>query len=306
MSIFIDLFQLVCDYSNIYEQLNICQLNRNISENIYIHILNDNYKNKLSDCVLKQKKYKYLKVLKIPYNNKIYDINHLIYLVELDCSSEPKKINANYLEYKNRSSITDYNIKNLNRLKVLRSNSNENVGRDLSCFPNLEYFECYNSDCGVTDNSLINLPNLKTLKCSCNKNLTNINHLTSLTELDCSSTNIKNIDKLTNLEILDCAFNKQISDDVLINLKKLVSLNIMSTNIKHINHLTNLEFLNCSEQNYICNEDLIGLDKLVILYCSFNMNITNINHLTNLTELDYNYTKIPIEDIDKLPKLLFK
>ena len=153
--------------------------------------------------------------------------------------------------------------------------------------------------------------NITILKICGNKNITNINHLTQLVELDasheCKLTNegikglislrkliinynrtLTNLNHLNNLIELKASDNHALADSSikgLINLQKLYLSYCI--NISNINHLKNLIVLDASGYNCGINDDGIkDLENLIILNASDNNNITCVNHLQKLEKLD--------------------
>jgi hypothetical protein len=126
--------------------------------------------------------------LKIPKNNMISDLNHLIHLRTLDISNSYK--------------ITNDGIKSLTNLTELDISGNKNNVIDIT-----------------------HLTNLTTLYMSCNPNITHIRNLTKLRTLSIrgdSGINDLEIKSLTNLTDLNADYNNKITDvNHLVNLRRL-------------------------------------------------------------------------------------
>jgi hypothetical protein len=127
-------------------------------------------------------------------------------------------------------------LDNKTKLKLIKSNK---------YFHNNLYFDSFSSDVENVNLNKHYFLKLTRLNMHDNKLITNLNHLTNLTELDISQTNVtqEGIEKLTNLTGLNMHENNLIID--LNHLTALIELN-MSDNIliTDLNHLTALTVLN--------------------------------------------------------------
>src|SRR5690606_39417173 len=82
-----DLLQIIVNFSKIKESLFICRLNKETYKKIKIHYLNeDKFSQKITNKILKQKKYSHLISLNLSYNSQITNVNHMINLKKLDAS----------------------------------------------------------------------------------------------------------------------------------------------------------------------------------------------------------------------------
>ena len=80
-----DLLQIIADLSNIKESLFICKLNKETYKKIKIHFLNEiKLSTKITNKILKQKKYSHLISLNLSYNSQITNVNHMKNLKILD------------------------------------------------------------------------------------------------------------------------------------------------------------------------------------------------------------------------------
>jgi len=151
----------------------------------------------------------------------------------------------------------------------------------------------------LKNNILINYKYLEKLYLACNKNVTNLNYLENLKELDISNCpQIKNnhIEKLVNLETL-CLYDENnmcigncISNDGIKYLTKLKMLNVNGNRyITELDHLVNLQVLHAG------NDPMYDFG-----FCAINN--TSIKNLTNLTELDIQCNE-HVNDISSLTNL---
>lgn len=105
--------------------------------------------------------------------------------------------------------------------------------------------------------------NIIKLNAKNNLNIFNVNHLSKLTELDCS--------------------RSEITQDGICNLKNLLKLNIMGNyDILNLNHLEKLTDLNCGGYCGITQNGIKNLKNILILNMIGNITITNISHMTKL------------------------
>lgn len=187
----------------------------------------------------------------------------------------------------------------------------------------LQVVDFYNMDeryiSKLTNKILVRYPNIKKLNVSNNLQVTNINHLEYLEELNASGMNCGVSDYmmrfLDNIKILNVSNNPKVThiwhmknleklnasgsncgiDDVSIsdlNLKVLIAFN--NPNITNVNHMDKLEELNAMGN---CGIDSNGIAKLnlKILLCWGNKKIKSINHMCNLefTDIDIKYHSLP-------------
>ena len=111
----------------------------------------------------------------------------------------------------------------------------------------------------LTDEILYRYPFCEKLNVTFNTNISNINHMKNLIELDCENCGINDngIKDLYNLKNLKASYNKNI------------------TNINHMKNLIELEARDASGELY----------NLQMLNFSFNKNIKDINHMENLIHI---------------------
>src|SRR3989338_743551 len=209
MLIGVDLIQVICEYSKLKTQVILCNLNKICRNYIKIYELLGEYR--LNDCMLKQSKFDNLKKLNAS-TSKIKDIGHLIYLEVLLCHGTG-------------CLISDDDIKNLYKLKVLNISDNDNI-RYIGHLTDLEELDCSRSWI-IKGNNLKNLLRLKKLVVHYAPHINDINHLYHLKELYCegnSGISDEDIVNLTNLEILNAFNNNKITQfDRFINLKQFKS-----------------------------------------------------------------------------------
>ena len=145
----------------------------------------------------------------------ISNVNHLRNLIELDASGG--------------CGLNDDGIKDLQNLRILNASNITNAyaryGKyitNINHMKNLVELDAAGNYCCLSDDGIKGLTNLKKLKLSCNLKITDLNHLSKLTELIAN----ENI-------ILD---NNSIKG--LVNLQKMNLRNC--TNISNINHLKHI------------------------------------------------------------------
>ena len=135
---------------------------------------------------------------------------------------------------------------------------------------NSEITELYSKT--ITQETLNKCKLLVKLNINHNKNITNVNHLSKLEELNISS---------------HCGVNQE----GIKNLKLVKNLNAQNNNrIKDVNHLAKLEELNISGMH--CGADQEGIKdlKLVIkLDASYNTKIKDVNYLEKLEKLNISF-----------------
>ena len=145
------------------------------------------------------------------YNNKIFSVNHLKKLKNLNCS-DLSEINQEGIS--KISSIT----------KIICSDNTKIIS--VNHFRNLRYIRSCGA-CGLMEDGISKLSKLNKFICDDNKKITNINCLNNLKKLSCynnSGLDQNGISNLTNLVHLDCALNNKIYD---------------------VNHCTKLKVLYC-------------------------------------------------------------
>lgn len=122
-------------------------------------------------------------------------------------------------------------------------------------------------------------------------NLSGLENLTNLEELDCGNNNINSlvqINNLVNLRKLYCYNNKIDSFKGIENLLLISDLDCSENKIHKligIENLNNLTYLDISENNISTLKDLNNTT-IANLVCSFN-NLTNLNGIERLTNLEH-------------------
>jgi len=173
---------------------------------------------------------------------------------------------------------------------------------------NNEITELYSKT--ITQETLNKCKSLVKLNIKNNKNITNVNHLSKLEELNISwfcgvdqkgikdlklvkklnaecNSKIKDVNHLDKLEELNISWNCGVNQEGIKELKLIKNLNAHNNDkIKDVNHLDKLEELDIS-WNCGVNQEGIKYLKLVKKLNTFNNDkITDINHLNKLEKLD--------------------
>ncbi len=261
----------------------------------------------LTDEILKHNIYLQLKILNTSGNEKITNLNHLTSLEELDITCYYDYGGYNLIE----SGVGDFGISeikhNLKKLNACLNNKITNL-------TNMYLLEELNIS-GIW--RIIDIPmaqNLTKLFAHGNSGIKDLNHLTSLTELDISSNTcyrhsceIGNIDICRlKLKKLDASGNYNITDlNFMTSLEELIAIDIDSIgndgiaklnlkkldahdnrNITNLNHMTLLEELNISGRCGVNYAGIKNLLNIIKLDAHDNCNITNLNHMTLLEELN--------------------
>src|SRR5690606_30605214 len=192
-----DLLQIIVDFSKIKESLFICRLNKKTYKKIKIHYLNeDKFSQKITNKILKQKKYSHLISLNLSNNSQILNVNHMKNLKILDAGED--------------CGIDDEGISKLNLIE-LDASYNEEI-TNVNHMTNLKILDA-GENCGIDDEGISKL-NLIKLDASGNNKIRNVNHMTNLKILyasgDCGINN-KGISKLNLIE-LDASCNNKITN----------------------------------------------------------------------------------------------
>jgi len=252
-----------CYIPNIYD-LDIAQNMNVIDVNKYSKTLH-----KLSafgvDCNLKQSgitKLNLITHLSIHYNQHIFDINHMVNIVDLDIMST-KISNYGIRELKNviKLNVSDVlmitDINHMTRIEILIAN-----------------FDC------LSDNGIKNLHNVLKLDIDNNKLIHNINHMKALFECNMRNTIIpqENITMLENITHLCASYNGEIYD------------------LNHMKNLIMLEIIECNIHDYGIDK-LENIEELDVSGCCY---LKDINHMKNLKILRANDDCLSIEGIGML------
>lgn len=269
-------------------------------------------------------KCKYLMFLNCNYTNNITDLSvqYLINISILICNkvitdtSIAKLTNLVTLDIGDNTSISDYSLSNLSKLKQLLLNDTCSKISDnsISQLTSLTKLHLGNNDiCYITNNSIAKLTNLVSLNISNNQYIDNI----LLPNLKTLYTNHKLVDSsiktLTSLTHLYCISNDNFTDSVVCNLPKLTLLSCgFNNNFTDITlyTLSRLKYLDCGFNSKFTDNGLSQLTKLKTLYCSYNNNFTNTSlpKLLNLTYLNCgsnnNFTARGIVNLINLKELV--
>ncbi|ODV60672.1 L domain-like protein [Ascoidea rubescens DSM 1968] len=190
--------------------------------------------------------------------------------------------------YNNKFNVSiNKNIKNLNL-----SRNNINSIEKISCFKNLKTLNLSNNFKLNSNNvyfnlkSLQSLVHLKKLIIKGYNQISKIEHLNNLTQLQvlvirCSNiSQIENLNDCKNLKILDLSFNLNIKKiENIQNLKKLKKLILYRCNLNKIENLDsnqNLQYLDLGGNNISKVENISHLKNLRVLYLDKN-HISNHN-----------------------------
>ncbi|PZG35877.1 internalin [Listeria ivanovii] len=183
----------------------------------------------------------------------------------------------------------------------------ENISEDE--LATLSKLDCSRSQ--ITDMTGIEyLIGLTNLDCSVNSlTVLDVSENTKLVSLDCASNQLINIDlsQNTQLTLLDCHLNKLTILDVT-TLINLVELSCSNNTLAALNlsQNTNLQKLDCSSNKQIANLDVTALPHLTDLNCSYNklpkLDVTQNTQLVNLDCSSNSITKIT--GCESLPDLV--
>ena len=216
---------------------------------------------------------RHLTKLSVVANARIYDVNHLTDLIQLDIS---------------------YKYPRTLEIELSCEDDNDNNSENDSEY-DMENHECDGINCrskrsncnltGVGQSGICDLRNLLALYAEGNTKVTDVNHLIKLRELNISArctVGQSGISELRNIIILDVGANSHVTS---------------------VNHLKYLRALNILE----CGVDQTGISEitdLVILCTCYNENITDVNHFTDLRELNIECSVIGQNGICRLHKLI--
>lgn len=262
----LDLWQLICSSCNSSTQCNL----KRITKWFYasIHLTKLTYKSELIDeNVLKL--HQHITKLNISYNNKVFNVNHLTKLTNLNISHQ-------YAAEKPLC-ITDDGIFQLTALKTLNAANNHYI-TNIAPFLQLETLDA-SDDCGITNDTLL-CPTLTSLNISYNKKITDISHLIKLKKVELNLL----VSKLpTSIEsLIIWHYDKSILDFDLPHLKKL---NLSNTKQDvDLNRYKTLESLDLSFSKLSSNSiiTLTNLRDLSIDNC-FGIVTLNIPDLETLS-----------------------
>ena len=110
MSLCLDIYNIIIEYCDIYDQLNIMSTCKILNKNLKIKKLNNS---NISDEILRQEKFIDLEELNANNNKKIKNVNNLTKLKILDCSYD--------------CGIDQEGIKDLQLIEVLYASDNKKI-----------------------------------------------------------------------------------------------------------------------------------------------------------------------------------
>ncbi len=245
--------------------------------------------------------------------------NNLITLI-LNNATNLKKIvcfgnNLNTVDLSSQVNLTDLGISgqslvldfstciNLINLQINYLNSAATL--NLTPLINLETLSLYEVSTALDVSNLFNLKKLFFVESSEISSL-NLGSISSLIELNCSSSNLDSIDvsNLINLKKFNCYGNDLNTLDVSNNIA-LTELNFGDNNINSIDlsSNTNLTDLNCSYNN-LNTIDLSNNTNLTDLNCSYNnLNTIDVSNLNNLIKFNCSYNLLNTINVSNLLNL---
>jgi len=195
----IDIIQTIINYGNIYEQIRLAQVNRDIYDDIYIYKLDGRKMDNLyiKDInILKQKKFGRIKILVEPHfvpriknkeNTGRYDMWSET-LEELYCVGDGICC-YDVITNQKQNNIADQkqsDIVNLKKLKILGCNNCSGITSVNHLANTLKVLSCCGNR-GIDQDGISELKTLKNLYCCHNNGITDVNHLAdTLQILDCS------------------------------------------------------------------------------------------------------------------------
>lgn len=278
---FIDILQIITNYSIINSQINICCIDLCTNVDIFIYSLTCSRTTNITQKIIGQHKFSRLKRLDCSYNQNIINISHLsdsleeLYCdeEELYCDKEDSDDEEVYCVSEDPDNETDSDeIDSEDEEDYDDEIENEHIS-DMSYdqepekTPNLSGYIC--------QEDISKLWKLKILSCKNNRKINNVNHLANiLEELYCGgSCGIKQngLSELKKLKVLDCCYNAYIID---VNIFK-----------------NTLQELYCAGPCGIGQQGIDKLEHLKKLVCMWNENITDIGSL-HLEELYCEYSGI--------------
>jgi len=247
----IEILEIIGSYCDAKTQIYTSMVNKYVYSQYHIYSLNISNIQYFDSNILKQERFlrlhtlncsgnnsldqydlcnlKSVRILNCHNNPKIFDVNHLANLEELDCSGENCGIDQRGI----------IQVRYIERL-----NCSENSGiNDVNHLRELRELDCSGMLCGIGQSGISQLKNLHRLNCYNNGGIRNVNHLRKLNWLDCgcySSVNQYGIRMLKNIKILICEGNREIYD---------------------VGHMINLKYLSCGYGCGIDTDDLSHLDK---------------------------------------------
>ena len=222
-------YKLVCDYGIITEL--------------------EDQNQRLTDQILRQPKFRHLKILRLSEFSRVTSLNCLENLEIL----------------RGGSKITQEGIANCTKLRRLYLGSHSGI-KSVNHLTELEVLAVLHTS-KISQEGIMGCLKLKRLITYGNPRITSVNHLTELEELDASYGS-----GITQEEIMGCL--------------KLKKLNIDGNRrITSVNHLTELEELDASGVTCrLSQEGIMGCLKLKRLITDGNPQIRSVNHLSELEE----------------------
>jgi hypothetical protein len=171
MSLFIDLFQFISNYTSLKTTLKLVQINKDTIDNFRIYNLcDDRYTKKLNNDILKQPIFDSLEILNACGNSKINNVNHMKKLKILYCSKN--------------CGINQEGINELTNLEYLEASDNSKIN-NVNHMKKLKILNCSNN-CGINQDGINKLTTLEYLDANNNSKINNVNHMKKLKVLFCS------------------------------------------------------------------------------------------------------------------------
>lgn len=242
-----EIFQHISEYTNdIMDLINIEIIAKNCDRNSIIYYkdlynVDPKYTKNISQKMIEQPKYKYLKKIDLSNNNKIKNLNHLKNTLKvLICGGYKCKIN--------QESISDL------RLEELYAQNNKYIHNLDHMKETLKILDI-SEDCAIGQTGITQL-NLVELYASNNMNIHNLNHMHE------------------SLKILNLNWNSEFTQEGISKLK-LNELYIRGNkNIRDINHMKTLKILDCGKNSGIGRKNNVKLE-LDEIYNDDNITILN-------------------------------
>lgn len=271
-----DLYGYMDQYLCFKDKLNFRRVSKRFRDLEIIDLFNVNneIKRRLTEDILRQRKYQNLKMLRI--SGPRMNLNFLKKIKKLDISMSGfnhcdfEELELEFLNVSHCPNITD--LSKMTSLKELIIRSHGNYGR--------------HSKSRLYNLGIMGLTNVEILDVSGNKNIISVNHMKSLKKLYArgdSGICDKGIHELSELEVLDIRDNEKVSDLKNLNLKQLD----VSSNNRYdidIKHMTNLVQLRACGNCGINNDSIKGMN-LKTLDASNNVKISDIISITQLKVL---------------------
>lgn len=239
--------QIIMDKLDHRHAIRLMRINSQFYRMLYVHSISaSSTRIRLTNAVLTQEKFRYLRTLDLRDNTYVVDINHLVGLETLYVSHDSQLTVAGFQDCRNIEKLVCgsrliTSINHLHKLKIL----------DIS-----------SSYCVITNAGISNCTSIERLDLGDNKNITDINHL-------------------VNLKELYMVYNPALRVEGFINCR---SIEILKTRINYhitsVNHLPRLKIFHAGCR--IGNAGIKDCPLIEELYASDSPSITDLGHLKNL------------------------